>query len=116
MINTVTNVDKLVQLGCFVQHIIKTIHGNYDNVQRTIMSIWGDQETQDGVETVDPEEVVEEKEDGTRRRIPTQRRRKPLTRSFYLLYCRVQSMSGCQHMNHLEENASTAHERYQDTS
>ena len=27
------------------------------------MSIWGDQETQDGVEAVDPEEVVEEKEE-----------------------------------------------------
>ena len=50
------------------------------------MSIWGDQETQDGVEAVEPEKGVEEKEDGIKRRIPTQIRRKPPTRSFCLLY------------------------------
>ena len=62
--------------------MIKTNRENYKSVQRTILSIWGDQETQDRVEAVDPEEVVEEKEDGTRRRIPSQIRRKPPIKSF----------------------------------
>ena len=80
------------------------------------MSIWGEQETQDGVEAVDPEKVVEEKEDGTRRRIPTQIRRKPPTRSFCLPCCRVQSMSGCQRLKPPRKNVPAAHEGYQDTS
>ena len=45
---------------------------------------------------MDPEEVEEEKEDGIKRRIPTQIRKKPPTRNFYSPYCKVQWMSGYQ--------------------
>jgi len=49
-----------------------------------------DQEPQGEGEALDPEKVVEEKEDGTRKRIPTQIRKKPPTRSICSPYCRVQ--------------------------
>ena len=62
-----------------VQHNFKIIRGNYVSVQCTILTIWGEQATQGEVEAVEPEKVVEEEEDGTKRRI-TQIRRIPPTK------------------------------------
>ena len=61
----------------------------------------GNQATQGEVEAVDPEKVVEEEEDGAKRKIPTKIRKKPPTKSSYLHYCRAQLMSGCLHMKPL---------------
>ena len=52
-----------------VQHNFKIFHGNYVSVQCTTLTIWGEQATQDEVEAVEPEKVVEEEEDGIKRRI-----------------------------------------------
>ena len=84
-----------------VQHNFKIIRGNYGSVQCTILTIWGDQATQGEVEAVDPAKVVEEEEDGTKRRILTQIRKIPPTKSSYSPYCKAQLMSGCLHMKPL---------------
>ena len=81
-----------------VQHNFKIIRGNYVSVQCTILTIWGEQATQGEVEAVEPEKVVEEEEDGTKRRILTQIRRIPPTKNSYSPYYKVLSMSGCLHM------------------
>ena len=81
-----------------VQHNFKIIRGNYGSVQCTILTIWVDQATQGEVGAVDPEKVVEEEEDGTKRRILTQIRRTPPTKNSYSSYYKVLSMSGCLHM------------------
>ena len=52
--------------------IFKIIRGNYGSVQCTILTIWVNQATQGEVEAVDPEKVVEEEEDGAKRRFPAQ--------------------------------------------
>ena len=57
------------------------------------MTIWVNQATQGEVEAVDPEKVVEEEEDGTKRRIPTQIRKIPPTK--VLIYI-IAEHSRCQ--------------------
>ena len=52
-----------------VQHNFKINRGNYVSVQCTILTIWGEQATQGKVEALEPEKVVEEEEDGTKRKI-----------------------------------------------
>ena len=84
-----------------VQHNFKIIRGNYGSVQSTILTIWVDQATQGEVEAVDPEKVVEEEEDGTKRRILTWIRRILPTKNSYSPYYKVLSMSGCLHMKPL---------------
>ena len=84
-----------------VQRNFKIIRGNYVSVQCTILTIWGEQATQGEVEAVEPEKVVEEEEDETKRRILTQIRRIPPTKNSYSPYYKVLSIKGCLHMKPL---------------
>ena len=76
----------------------KIIHGNYVSVQCTTLTIWEEQATQGEVEAVEPKKVVEEKEDGTKRKALTQIRKIPPTKMFYSLYYKALLMSGCLHL------------------
>ena len=58
----------------------------------------GEQAAQGEKEAVEPEKVVEEEEDGTKRKILTQIRRIPPTKNSYSLYYKILLMSGCLHM------------------
>ena len=98
-INTVTNIlISFFSEVTSVQHDFKIIRGNYVSVQCTTLTIWGEQAAQGKVEAVEPEKVVEEEEDGIKRRILTQIRRIPQAKNSYSPYYKALSMSGCLHM------------------
>ena len=98
-INTVTNIlISFFSEVTLVQHNFKIIRRNNGSVHCTILTIWEDQATQGKVEVVEPEKVVEAEEDGTKRKILTQIRRIPPSKSFYSLYYRALLMSGCLHL------------------
>ena len=65
-----------------VHYNFKIIRGNYVSVQCTILTIWGEQATLGEVEAVEPEKVVEEEEDETKRKILTQIKKDTTNKKF----------------------------------